>query len=35
VLPIPNLALKVDYTLVSTEAETGTDRLGVSLSYMF
>lgn len=35
VLPIPNLALKVDYTLVSTEADTGTDRLGVSLSYMF
>ena len=35
VLPIPNLALKVDYSLVSNEAETGTDRLGVSLSYMF
>lgn len=35
VLPIPNLALKADYTIASNEAETGVDRFSVSLSYMF
>jgi hypothetical protein len=35
VLPIPNIAVKLDYTLVSNEAQTGTDRLSASLSYMF
>lgn len=35
VLPIPNIALKADYTIVSNEAESGIDRLSVSLSYMF
>ena len=35
VLPIPNIAVKLDYTFVSNEAQTGTDRLSASLSYMF
>jgi hypothetical protein len=35
VLPIPNIALKADYTFASNAANTGVDRFSVSLSYMF
>ena len=35
VLPIPNIAVKVDYTIRSNQADTGVNALNVSLSYMF
>ncbi len=35
VLPIPNIAAKVDYTIRSNQADTGVNALNVSLSYMF
>jgi hypothetical protein len=35
VLPIPNIAAKVDYTIRSNGADTGVNGLNVSLSYMF
>ncbi len=35
VLPIPNIAAKVDYTFQSNAARSGVDQLNVSLSYMF
>ena len=35
VLPIPNIAAKVDYTIRSNGADTGLNGLNVSLSYMF
>ena len=35
VLPIPNIAAKVDYVIRSNEADTGVNALNVSLSYMF
>ncbi len=35
VLPIPNLAAKVDYAIRTNEADTGVNALNVSLSYMF
>ncbi len=35
VLPIPNIAAKLDYTFQSNTAKTGVDQFNVSLSYMF
>jgi hypothetical protein len=35
VLPIPNIAAKVDYTVRSNGSDTGVNGLNVSLSYMF
>ena len=35
VLPIPNIAAKVDYTIRSNGADAGLNGLNVSLSYMF
>jgi hypothetical protein len=33
--PIPNIAVKVDYSWISNAADTGRDRVGVNLGYAF
>jgi hypothetical protein len=33
--PLPNIALKTDYQITSTEAETGVNQLNVNLGYLF
>lgn len=33
--PIPNISLKTDYQLTSTDAETGVNQLNVNLGYLF
>jgi hypothetical protein len=33
--PLPNVALKTDYQIVSNEAETGVNQLNVNLGYLF
>lgn len=35
VLPIPNIVLKADYQIHSTEADTGVDQFNVALGYLF
>jgi hypothetical protein len=33
--PVPNVSLKADYQIVSTDAETGVNQLNVNLGYLF
>jgi hypothetical protein len=33
--PLPNISLKTDYQITSTEAETGVNQLNVNLGYLF
>jgi hypothetical protein len=33
--PLPNISVKADYLVSSTEAETGVNQLNVNLGYLF